>query len=157
MSSKLTLTLATDICSSIVAKCKDKGWAPVCATVLDSSANIICVMRMDGVAVAYPKFSQAKATTCVSLGMSSRKFRDKYVGSDPVKLAQLHSMVACMDGRIAAFPGGVLMLPLGGSNEIVGAVGVSGASSDQDEWLALSAIRDCGYEGLTEPAESPLD
>lgn len=156
--SKLSLDLARDICSSIVAKCKDKGFAPVACVVMDASANVICSMKMDGCApVAYPKFALAKATTCVSLGVSSRRFRDKYPAVDAMKVAQLANMASCMDGRIAAFPGGVLLLPAGGSNEIVGAVGVSGASSDQDEWLALTAVRDCGYEGVTDPATSPLD
>lgn len=156
--SKLSLDLSRDICSTIVSKCKEKGFAPIACAVIDANANIIVQMRMDGcLPVAYPKLALAKATTCVSFGVSSRRFRDKYPATDATKIAQLANMVSCMDGRVAAFPGGVLLLPAGGGNEIVGAVGVSGASSDQDEWLALTSIRECGFSGRTDPETSPLE
>lgn len=153
--SRVNLDLATRICFGVVNKCKEMGWAPVSVVVVDSCNHAIASMRMDNCSpVAYPKFAIAKANTAVSLGMSSRKFRDKYA-SDPNKLAQMQSMISIMDGKLAGFPGSVLMLSPSGS--IAGAVGVSGASSDQDEYLALHAVKDSGFEGITEPASSPLD
>ena len=152
MTTKLTLEIAARICHSVVAMSKAQKWAPVSVVVIDSSDNILCSMLMDGCPpVAYPKYAHAKATTAVSLGISSRKFRDKYIGG-PEKVAQGLSMIAALQGKICCFPGSVL---LSTSDGIVGAVGVSGASSDQDEFMALSAVRE--FDFITEPASSPLD
>jgi uncharacterized protein GlcG (DUF336 family) len=132
---------------------KAKEWAPVSVVVIDASDNVLCSMRMDGCPpVAYPKYAHAKATTAVSLGISSRKFRDKYIGG-PEKVAQGLSMIATMQGKICCFPGSVLLSTT--SDGIVGAVGVSGASSDQDEFMALSAVRE--FDFITDPTSSPLD
>ena len=52
-------------------------------------------------------------------------------------------MIACMDGKIANFPGGVLITcARSGTKKVLGAVGVSGATGDQDEHLALQAIKE---------------
>lgn len=49
---------------------------------------------MDGcIALAYGKFAIAKAMTCVSLGVSSRRFRDKYTAAkDPTKYTQVGTL-----------------------------------------------------------------
>ena len=92
---------------------------------------------MDGCApVGIPEFSFAKAYTCIATKNSSRTFRDKYTSSgDPGKFCQMTSMVSITDGKMAPFPGGVLMKSKSG--EVLGAVGVSGASGDEDEFCAL--------------------
>jgi uncharacterized protein GlcG (DUF336 family) len=52
-----------------------------------------------------PAFSFAKAFTCVSMGLSSRAFRDKYTSdSDPAKYCQMLSMVNITEGKMAPFP-----------------------------------------------------
>ena len=70
---------------------------------------------------------------------SSRQFRDKYTSDkDPAKFCQMNSMVDITGGKMAPFPGGVLMKSLNG--EVVGAVGVSGAAGDEDEYCGLRGI-----------------
>jgi len=150
----IPLAVATKICDSVVNQALAKGWGPVCVHVVDAAAQPIAMQRMDGVALAYSSYSSAKANTCVLLGMNPRVFRDKYASGDPAKMLQATSMIASMKGTICAFPGGVLLRSQ--DEKIVAAVGVSGASSDQDEWLALSAAR-LHWEGPTSPSSSPLD
>lgn len=150
----IPLAVATKICDSVVNQALAKGWGPVAVHVVDSAAQPIAMQRMDGVALAYASFSAAKANTCVLLGMNPRAFRDKYAGGDPAKMLQATSMISSMHGSVCTFPGGVLLRSQ--DEKIVAAVGVSGASSDQDEWLALSAAR-LHWEGSTSPASSPLD
>jgi len=66
--------------------------------------------------------------------VSSRDFGDKYLSSaSPAKIMQLDNM--CSLSNLAMFPGGVTIKDESG--RIVGGVGVSGASGDQDEELAL--------------------
>ena len=156
MASKLSLETAARVCANVVSLCKAKGFAPICVVVCDANGVELCRMKMDGCPpIAYPRYALAKATTAVSFGMSSRRFRDKYISS-PDKIVQLQSMISSLEGKICAFPGSVLLSYENG--DIAGAVGVSGASSDQDEYLALQAVRnaDC-KEMTTEPSSSPLD
>ncbi len=82
--------------------------------------------------------------------ISSRMFRDKYASDkDPSKYCQMLSMVSITDGKMAPFPGGVLMKNSEGA--IIGAVGVSGASGDEDEYCGLRGIIESGFEISTEP------
>ena len=82
--------------------------------------------------------------------ISSRTFRDKYTfDNDPTKYCQMLSMVSLTDGKMAPFPGGVLMKNNEGS--IIGAVGVSGASSDEDEYCGIRGIIESGFEIISIP------
>ena len=68
--------------------------------------------------------------------MSSRAFRDKYTASnDPAKYCQMLSMVSISGDKMMACPGGCLIQNSEG--EVLGAVGVSGASGDEDEFCAM--------------------
>ena len=58
------------------------------------------------------------------------------------------SMVSITGGNMAPFPGGVLMKSKG---SVLGAVGVSGASGDEDEYCALRGIIESGYGIETQP------
>ena len=61
-----------------------------------------------------------------------------------------------MDGKMAAFQGGILVREKS-TGEIVGSVGVSGAAGDEDEYCALYGVHNCemGLASLlvTEPPE----
>lgn len=70
-------------------------------------AQIVVQKRMDGCSPAgIPAFSFAKAFTCVSMGLSSRAFRDKYTSDsqDAAKYCQMLSMVNIAEGKMAPFP-----------------------------------------------------
>lgn len=57
---------------------------------------------------------------------------------------------------MAPFPGGVVIKAAEGG-DIVGAVGVSGASADEDEYCALLGVQEAGLEGVvTEPVQHAL-
>lgn len=130
----------------------------VCVTVLDSAGGILVQKRMDGCPDgAYRKFSYAKARTCVHLQTSSRQFRTKYTGSssdsngevllaEPQKFTQAASMVSVMEGELIPVAGGILVQNTDGYT--VGAVGVSGAAADEDEYLALEGVKALGDGSL---------
>ncbi len=66
------------------------------------------------------------------------------------------AMVDCTGGALAPFPGGVLLRAAEGG-QILGAVGVSGASADEDELCALVGVREAGLDGvMTDPAEPAI-
>ena len=63
------------------------------------------------------------------------------------------SMVAITNGKMAPFPGGVLVKSQG---QIIGAVGVSGATGDQDEYCAIKGVEKC-FNLTTVPEKHSLD
>ncbi len=150
--SKLSLSLADELANGVISTAQRNDFPPIVVSVVDRQANIIVQKRMDDVChVAFPEFSYAKAYTCVTMGVSSREFRDKYTATnDNAKIGQMNSMMA-ISGKMAAFPGGVLLRNEG--NEIVGAIGVSGAAGDEDEYCALNAVWESGLPLEAQPKE----
>lgn len=100
---------------------------------------------------AYPKYSYAKAFTAVSHNISSRAFRDKYIPAtstdspDYRKLTQLLNMSSINEGKLATFPGGIV-LRTKEDGIVIGAVGVSGASGDEDEYCAMEGAKAAGFD-----------
>ncbi|KAL7472866.1 hypothetical protein ACHAXS_013248 [Conticribra weissflogii] len=150
---KLTLEIADALANGVINCVKRNKFAPVAINVVDRNANVIVQKRMDGcVHVGIPEFSYAKAYTCIVTNSSSREFRDKYTGAnDSPKFCQMLSMVDITGGKMAAFPGGVLLKNL--DDDVVGAIGVSGASGDEDEYVGLRSVWDSGLPLKTQPKE----
>ena len=150
--SKLTLDDADLLANGVIDNIKRNDFPPIVVTVVDRQANILVQKRMDDVChAAFPEFSYAKAYTCVTMGVSSREFRDKYTATDDnAKIGQMNSMMA-ISGKMAAFPGGVLLRNM--ENEIIGAIGVSGAAGDEDEYVALNGAWESGLAVQTSPQE----
>ena len=70
---------------------------------------------------------------------------------NPSKFCQMVSMVDITGGRMAPFPGGVLLKSASGA--VVGSVSVSGASGDEDEYCAIRGVLESKYSILTIPEE----
>ena len=126
-------------------------------TVWGFKGRVLVHKTMPGCGNLTPEYALAKANVCVGLLCSSRELRDKYQNDDGIgpKMPQLLGMAtaAAAVGRpIAAFPGGVVCRDVGGN--LVAAIGVSGAASDEDEHCSITAARAIGLS--TEPAQSRL-
>jgi uncharacterized protein GlcG (DUF336 family) len=149
MPSKLNCKVAQEIIAGAVAAGQRNGLKPVAICILDPAGHEIATARMDGVLPsAFPKFAKAKAMTAISFGCSSREYRDKY---EKDKFGQLMFMSA--HAGCAPFPGGIVLMD-DESGNIIGAVGCSGASSDEDEFYAISGVRSSSVSGIsTLPAE----
>ncbi|KAL7431583.1 hypothetical protein ACHAXH_005194 [Discostella pseudostelligera] len=120
-------------------------FAPVAVNVVDQQANVLVQKRMDGVIhVGIPEFSYAKAYTCIVMNLASTEFRDKYTGGNDITKYDQHQR-----REDAAFPGGILLRNI--DNEVVGAIGVSGASGDEDEYACLKSVWDSGLPLITQP------
>ena len=151
----LTLEHADKIASGVVNCIKRNGFAPITVNVVDPAGDILVRKSMDGCARrAIPEFAYAKAHTCVGMKCSSRAFRDKYTADgSAAKFCQMTSMVDITGGKMAPFPGGVLMKAADGS--VWGAVGVSGAAGDEDEYCAMRGIIEAGIPGVKTVPETP--
>ena len=101
-----------------------------------------------------PTIAEAKAGAAIGTHASSRALKDKYVPERTPQLLAMTTLGACANQPFAAVPGGVLCRDAG-SGAVVGAIGVSGASADEDEHCAVVGAHACGF--ATEPAKSALE
>mmetsp|Transcript_16525 Transcript_16525/g.22646 ORF Transcript_16525/g.22646 Transcript_16525/m.22646 type:complete len:175 (-) Transcript_16525:73-597(-) len=157
----LSLKVADQIASAAIETAIQQSFKPISVCVLDPAGHAIVTKRMDGCpAIAFPKISHAKANTCVATKISSRAYGQKYLkGKDgapvtPDVFTRVLNQIGTLDGEVATFPGGVLIRDRD-SGDIVGAVGISGAAGDEDEYCAIMGVRGCSVaeELITEPAE----
>ena len=149
----LSLEQADAIANCSIQCCLRNAFSPVTVYVLDSSGHTLVSKRMDGCsAVGIPDFAQAKAFSCIVNKYPSRTFRDRYTQDEAsAKFCQMTSMVAISEGRMAPFPGGILIKL---KNHIIGAVGVSGAAGDEDEYCAIRGVMESGIVGLSTVPET---
>ena len=153
----LTLEAADEMTNVALREATAMGINPVSVVVLDASGRTLVSKTMIGAARLSPDFAHAKASACVGLHCSSRELRDKYVNDDGIgpKMPQVVAMgtaAAAAGKAIAPFPGGVLCRDAMGN--VICAIGVSGAASDEDEHCAILGAQAVGL--VTEPAASRL-
>jgi uncharacterized protein GlcG (DUF336 family) len=150
---RLTLEIADRLANGVIDCVKRNKFSPITVNVVDKHANVLVQKRMDGsIHVGIPDFAYAKAYTCVVMSTSSREVRDKYTSdNNPAKFCQMDSMITITGGKMAAFPGGILLR--NEDNDVIGAIGVSGASGDEEEYVCLKSVWDSGLPLITQPKE----
>jgi|TARA_R110002072_G_scaffold38138_24_gene110590 uncharacterized protein GlcG (DUF336 family) len=140
MADALTLSQANKIIESALAKAADLGLNPLTVAVLDAGGHLIALARQDGASPLRPKVAQGKANGAVALGMSSRKLFER-AEQQPYFVQSLNGLA---DGNLVPVPGGVLVRDPAG--RVMGAVGITGDSSDNDEICAVAGIEAVGLQ-----------
>jgi uncharacterized protein GlcG (DUF336 family) len=130
----LTLDVARKILDNALAKGVEKKLKPLVVTVLDARGCVKISAAQDGTSLLRSEIAHGKAYGALAMGMGSRALFQRaqeqaYFVSAVNTLAQ---------GRLVPVPGGVLIQDGGGA--LLGAVGVSGDTSDNDEICALAGI-----------------
>jgi uncharacterized protein GlcG (DUF336 family) len=136
--SRVTLDQANAICSGALAKGAELGLKPLTVVVLDAGSHLIALHRQDGSSTLRPQIACGKAAGALALGMSSRRIGEM-AAARPTFVTSLGSM--SMYGVVPA-AGGIIIIDAGGVS--IGAVGVTGDSSDNDEACALAALTAVG-------------
>jgi len=154
---QLTLEAADMMSTVALQEAAARAFKPVSVIVLDPSGRTLVSKTMIACATLAPELALAKATTCVGFHQSSRAFRDAYISSEGTgpKMPQALAMSiisASAQQPVATFPGGVLCRDA--ANNVVGAIAVSGAASDEDEHCAILGAQAVGL--FTEPAQSRI-
>lgn len=124
---ELTLDDARRVSAAAEAKATELGVA-VTVTVLDAGGHVRTQTRQDGARFGTLNVSANKAFTAVSIGAPSKVLADL---TQPGQA--LFGYADATGGRTVIFGGGV---PLVQGGEVVGAIGISGGSVDQDEQMA---------------------
>ena len=109
--------------------------------VLDAGGNVIAAEREDGASNKRFEIAHGKAFGAISIGIGSRALMAR-AEQQPYFIAAGPSV-----GALVPVPGGVLMQDADGA--VIGAVGVSGDTSDNDEAAAVAGIEAVGLVGET--------
>ena len=150
---QLTLEAADTMASAAIAECKSKGFKDVSVFVLDGTGRTLVSKTMLGVPPLIPAIAEAKAGAAIGTHASSRALKDKYVPDRTPQLLAMTTIGAATAQPFAAVPGGVLCRDTA-TGAVIGAIGVSGASADEDEHCAVVGAQACSFK--TEPAKSAL-
>jgi uncharacterized protein GlcG (DUF336 family) len=136
----LTLEIARKILDVALAKGVEKKLKPLVVAVLDARGCIKALAAQDGTSLLRGEIAHGKAYGALAMGMGSRALFQRaqeqaYFVSAVNTLAQ---------GALVPVPGGVLIQD--GSGALLGAVGVSGDTSDNDEICAIAGIEAAGLK-----------
>lgn len=137
----LTLSQANTLLDAVIATARRMQLPPVAAAVLDSGGHLKALQREDGVAFLRVQVCQAKAWGALGLEQDSRDIAARYADSDQQR-GFVNALNAMTGGGLIPLPGGLLIRS--DSGEILGAVGVAGAASDDDEACARAGLRAIG-------------
>jgi uncharacterized protein GlcG (DUF336 family) len=136
---KLTLEKASMIVDKALAQARASKFRPMCVAVLDDGGHIKAIKREDGASILRPDIAIGKAWGAIGMGESSRQLADR-LKDRPAFLGSLSIM---SNGKVVPVAGGVLVMD---GNELIGAVGVSGGTADEDELCAIAGIKAAGLE-----------
>ena len=106
--------------------------ALVSVAIVDAGGHLVVFERMDGAEIAGPVLARDKAFTAVAHRVATQELTDLVLPG-----ADLAGMNSADGGRYIAFGGG---LPLWDADRVIGGVGVSGGSSEQDVAAATAAL-----------------
>lgn len=136
--SRVALEQARTIIASALAKGVELGLKPLTVAVLDAGGHLIALERQDGASTMRPQIAIGKASTALALGVSSRAVGEM-AAERPTFVNALSSLAPA---GIVPAAGGVLVADSDGNT--IGAVGVTGDTSDHDEACALAGIAAVG-------------
>jgi uncharacterized protein GlcG (DUF336 family) len=135
----LTLEQAASIIDHGLAKAREMKIRPLCIAVLDEGGNLKALKRDDGASILRPQIAIGKAWGAIGMGESSRSLGNR-LKDRPAFLGALSDMSG---GKVVPVPGGVLIMH---GATIIGAVGASGGTAEEDEACAVAGIEAAGLE-----------
>lgn len=133
---ELTLEAATDAARAAIDKALESG-LKVCAAVVDRAGNPLVTLRHPGAPMHCVTLAEDKAYTCAQFGFPSADWQ-AILGASPALARGLPPRP-----RWALIAGG---LPIRAGGELIGGIGVSGGSEEQDALCAQAGLRSQGLE-----------
>lgn len=137
----LSLENARQIISVARATGREMGLKPLSVVVLDAGGHVLAFEREDGSSPGRFEIARGKAYGAVMLGMPGSAQMERAE-------AQAYFVAAAngaFDGKMIPVPGGVLVK--GADGAVLGGVGVTGDTSDNDAAAAMAGIKAVGFEG----------
>lgn len=141
---KLTLAVARTIIDAARGKAREMELKPIAVVVLDAGGHVVAVEREDGSSNLRFEVAHGKAYGSISFGMGSRSVFER-AKQQPFFVQSLNGLA---DGACVPVPGAALIKSADG--HVVGAVGISGDTSDNDEVCVIHGIEAAGL--VAQPA-----
>ena len=146
---RLQTTLPLDTANRIATEAlrlgREAELLPLTVVVLDAGGKLIAMQSEDGSGLMRFEIAFGKAWGALGMGISSRLIRDRLSARPTFQAA----LATASDGRFIPVPGGVLIENTQATT--LGAVGISGDTSEKDEYCAIKAIGSAGLH--SEPRE----
>lgn len=137
--SELSLEQAQAIIAAALGHARANAMNPLAVVVLDARGAIKALAAEDGTSLSRGDIARGKANGALALGMGSRALF-KRAKDQPFFISAATSTIG---GALIPVPGGVLIRS--GEGKVLGAVGISGDTSDNDEACALAGIAVTGH------------
>lgn len=135
----LTLTEAQTIVAAALEHGRKLNLEPMTIAVLDAGGTLKAMAREDGSGLIRPDIAFAKAWGALAMGLPSRELGRR----NELAPGFFSALTDVSHGRLIPVPGGVLILRDG---VLVGAVGASGDTSDNDELCAVAGVEASGLQ-----------
>jgi uncharacterized protein GlcG (DUF336 family) len=136
----LTLAVAKTILDAALAKVIEKKLKPMVITVLDARGCVKLSLAQDGTSLMRGEIAHGKAYGALAMGMGSRAIFTR-AQEQPYFIGAANALA---QGAMIPVPGGVLFHDESGA--LLGAVGISGDTSDNDEICAIAGIEAAGLK-----------
>ena len=136
----LKLDAARRILDAGLAEARAKQMKPLAIAVVDARGALIAFAAEDGTSLKRDAIARGKADGAIALGISSRAIAKMAVDRPHFVAAVTHAV----GGSLVPVPRGVLIRDQAGA--IIGAVGISGDTSDNDEIAAVAGIEGAGLK-----------
>ncbi len=137
----VTLALADPIADATSEAGARRAASPLTVAVLDAGGHVVVMKRSDNSGILRCEIAYGKAWGALGMGLPTRTLGERAKATPSFFAA----IAASSEGRLIPVPGGVLLR--NDSGAIIGAVGVSGDTSDIDEECAMEAIAACSCVG----------
>ena len=134
----LTLQQANQIIAGALAKSKERGYQPMGIAVLDASGNLKAFASEDGASMFRFDIARGKAWGAAGMGVSSRTLAQRAKDNPNFFV----SLAATAGGKFLPQTGAVVIKDAQG--QVLGAVGASGGTGDQDEEICIAGVTAAG-------------
>jgi uncharacterized protein GlcG (DUF336 family) len=138
--SSITLAKANAIVDGAIRNRQDLKLAPMTVAVLDTGGHLVALKREDGSGILRVELACGKAYGALGMGFGSREIAERAQKQQAFYTA----LFAASQGRVVPAPGGVLIRDAGG--DVIGAVGISGDTGENDEICAVTGIEAAGLK-----------
>jgi uncharacterized protein GlcG (DUF336 family) len=139
----ISISQARSIVSNALAHGRAESMQPLAVLVLDAGGHSVAFEREDGASNLRFQVADGKAYGALGLGIGSRALFNR-AQEQPYFVQAVNG---AFGGRLIPVPGGVLIRDASGA--LIGAVGVSGDNSDNDEAAAVAGIEAAGLTAET--------
>jgi len=136
--SNVLLEQADRIADEALRQGRERGFAPLTVAIMDAGGHLVVLKRADNSGIMRPQLAMAKAWGVLGMGLGGRELARRAQGA-PAFFAALNTI---SEGRLAPVAGGALLRDAAG--HVIGSIGISGDTSDNDELCLVPAVRAAG-------------